>query len=205
MSTHDYQHTDFANDTFNEDQLELEISAAEGITAELVGISSHEDLETEITTVTFKFATDLGSEEAALDALVAAHQGNPPARVVFHASSKLVGTEVALTEPGPDGWQVLGGAVTTPSFFTPNVAACRGRAVGEYKAVGSGAKLRITEDGVDSGQHELADTQGAWEKMQWFSSTAPQVGIHAYVLEGQLDGATSAAVRFVAVSLLEFC
>jgi hypothetical protein len=206
MSQHDYEHTDFANDTFNEDQLKLEIAANETITAELDHIHSHEDVETGVITVEFYFSTELsGAEVTALDALVAAHQGNPPTTVRFLASSKLLNLEVAVTEPGPEGWQALGGAVTTPSFFTPNVAACLGRIVGEYKAIGSGAKLRITEDGVDSGQHELADTQGAWTKMQWFSGQAPAPGTHSYVLEGQLNGATSAAVRFIAVSLLEFC
>jgi hypothetical protein len=205
MSQYDYEHTDFANDIFNEDQLQLEIAANETITTELDHIGSHENEETGVITVEFHFPTDLsGSEVTALDALVAAHQGNSPTVVNFLASSSLVGQIVEVTASDPT-WEEIGGAVTTPSFFTPNVAACKGRIVGEYRTQGTGAKLRVCEDGVDSGQFEVPDSEGAWAKMQWFSTEAPTVGTHTYSLEGQRNGATSFEVKFTAISLLEFC
>jgi len=204
MSEYGYVNTDFPNDVFNEDSLKAEIAANEGITTALSYIHASEDTETGLTAVSFHFPTDLSQDEqTALDAVVAAHQGVPPIEVVFHASSSLVGQPVEVTAPGGE-WEEIGGAVTTPSFFTPNVAACKGRIVGEYKTQGSGAKLRICEDGVDSGQFEVPDSGGVWTKMQWYSTTAPTVGTHSYTLEGQLNGASSFSVKFTAVSLLEF-
>ena len=38
MSTYNYAHTDFLNDTFNEDSLELSVAAESEITTELSGI-----------------------------------------------------------------------------------------------------------------------------------------------------------------------
>jgi len=206
MSTYDYEKSITA---FNEDSLKLEVAADENITTTLNSITSEEGIDengdpTGTATITFHFESALTSgEETALDSLVAAHTGTPPLVPVYRASSKILTEEKSVTESGP-GWEVLGGAVTTPSFFTPNVAACKGRVVGEYKSQGTGAKLRICEDGVDSGQFDVPDTSGAWTKMQWFSTTAPVVGTHTYTIEGQLNDATSCSVRFVDVSLLEF-
>jgi hypothetical protein len=203
--------TDFPNDVFNEDSLKQEIAAKAEITTELVGITSHEDVETEITTVYFIFESGLSAGElTALDEVVAAHQGNPPTVVVFHASSKLTDQERETVDTDP-GWTELGGAVTSPGFFVgydpARLAACKGRVVGEFKTNGTGAKLRLHENGTEpSSDHELPDSGGEWAKMQWFSPDAPTEGTHLYKLEGQLpvSGATELWVKYVAVSLLEF-
>lgn len=212
MSTHNYPHTDFLNDTFSEDSLKLEVAADESITSTLDTITSSEAVDengdpTGNITVTFDFQTDLSAGEiTALDALVAAHTGADPVQVVFHASSVLADHEVSATDTDP-GWTELGGAVTTPSFFAGVLAACKGRVVGQVKSNGTGAKLRICEDGVESGSFDVPDTEGAWQQMQWFSTDAPSEGLHTYTIEGQLptSGATELKVKYVAVSLLEFC
>lgn len=214
MSTYNYAHTDFLNDIFNEDSLKLAIEASEDITTELVlpRISSKEIVDengdpTGAYTVTFHFATDLSSaEQTALSAIVAAHPGTPPTTVTFHASSVLTDAEATVTDTDPN-WTELGGSVTTPDFFTSNLAYCKGRVVGQVKSNGTGGKLRVREDdSTPTGGFDVPDTEGEWTQMQWFTSDAPTAGTHVYTLEGQLpsSGATVVMVRRVAISLLEF-
>jgi hypothetical protein len=212
MSTYNYAHTDFLNDIFNEDSLKLAVASESEITAELDGITSKESVDedgepTGNIIVTFHFPVDLSAgEQTALDALVAAHTGAAPTVVKWHASSVLTDHEKAI-EAVPDAWTELGGAVTTPDFFTPNVSACKGRVVGMCKTNGEGTKVRLKEDDTaPSGHYVLPDTSGEWQAMQWFSPDPPTAGTHSYTLEGQLptSGATAASVKYVAVSLLEF-
>jgi len=207
MSSYNYVHTDFLNDIFNEDSLKLAIAADENIETELSNIKSSENVDTGVITVTFEFPTDLsGDEQTALSALVAAHTGAPPTTIVFHASSVLTDAEASVTDQDPS-WTALGGSVTTPNFFTPNLAYCTGRVVGEVKSNGTGGKLRVKEGtATPSGGYNVPDTGGEWELMQWFTPDAPTAGTHKYTLEGQLpsSGATALAVRCVAISLLEF-
>jgi len=204
---YDYLNTDFPNDTFNEDSLKLEVQANESITTTLDYIRSHENVGEGTTTVSFGFALELSQDEqTALDEVVAAHQGNPPIQVKWHASSVLTDSEKTVAAVDPE-WTELGGAVTTPSFFTPNVQNCKGRVVGKVKSNGTGAKIRLRENTtIPSGGYDVPDTGGEWVNMQWFSPDAPTEGTHEYTLEGQLPvaGATQLAVKYVAVSLLEF-
>lgn len=208
MSEYNYAHTDFANDIFNEDALKQQVAADEGITTELDSIKSHEDVDangdpTGNITVTFVFPTDLAAgEQTALNALVAAHDGNPPTQVRFHASSTIIGKEEAITEAD---WTTLGGVVTTPEFFCPTVTCLKARIVGSYNTNGAGAEIRIVEDGTTVlGSFELPDSTQAWAQMQWFTTTSPTAGTHEYTIEAKLGTATAAKVRFVSMSLLEF-
>lgn len=213
MSAYNYAHTDFLNDVFHEDSLKAEVAANESITTALDGITSVEAVDeggdpTGNITVTFHFPVDLSAgEQTALDSLVAAHTGAAPIEVRWHASSVLTDQEQTVTDTDP-GWTELGGAVTTPDFFTSNVSACKGRVVGMFKTNGTGAKLRLREgDATPSAAHDLPDTSGEWQAMQWFTADNATSGTHLYTLEGQLpqSGATAVSVKFVAVSLLEFC
>lgn len=207
MSDYNYVHTDFLNDVFNEDKLEQQIAANETITTELDHICTFEDPDTQVITVTFHFPTDLSAgEETALDGLVAAHDGTPPTRVIWHASSVLTDQGQSVTDTDP-GWTELGGSVTTPDFFTDNPQNCKGRVVGLVKSNGTGGKLRVKEgDATPSGGYDVPDTSGAWQEMQWFTPDNATAGTHSYILEGQLptSGATQLEVKYVAVSLLEF-
>jgi hypothetical protein len=208
MSQYNYPHTDFANDTWNEDRLREEIAVDVNITKELSGIKSseatNEDGEpTGNFTVSFVFAEDLsGDEQTALDALVAGHTGLPPTKCRFHASSTIIGGEKEIT--GSE-WTVLGGVVTTPQFFCPTLAGIKARIVGSYKTDGDGAQIRIVEDGTTVlGTFALPGTSSAWAQMQWFTTEVPTEGTHEYTLEGILGAAGSAFVRFISMSLLEF-
>ena len=196
---------DFLNQAVNLDKLTAAIAASNPAisSAQLVGISTDEDEETAAVTCSIDFDGELSAgDQTQLDAIVAAHNGQPSTKICFHASSKLLEGEVALTNPS--GFDVLGGVVTTPDFFTAILAACLGRIVGSYRAVGAGAELRLVEDDETViGTFEIPDSSGAWQQMQWFSSTPPSAGTHTYTIEGKLNGATSAAVRFTSLSLLE--
>lgn len=203
MSAYNYSHTDFANDLFNEDKLKQEIAANESISTALDYIKSSEDVESGATTVTFGFPTDLSAgEQTALDVLVAAHDGAPPTQVRFHASSSIIGGEANITEAD---WTVLGGVVTTPEFFCPAVQCLKARIVGSLNTDGEGAELRIVEDGTTVlGSFVMPDSSQAWAQMQWFTTVSPSSGTHEYTIEAKLNGATSAKMRFVSMSLLEF-
>jgi hypothetical protein len=208
MSEYSYAHTDFANDIFDEDALKQQVDANGTITTELSYIKSAESVDedgnpTGNFTVVFGFPTDLtGGEETALDALVAAHDGAPPTKVRFHASSTILHDEANITE---SDWTTIGGVVTTPEFFCPTVACLKARIIGSYNTNGTGAELRIVEDGTTVlGSFELPDSSQAWAQMQWFTTTPPTSGTHEYTIEGKLGTATSAKVRFVSMSLLEF-
>lgn len=140
-------------------------------------------------------------EKDALDAVVAAHDGTPLLQVRFHGASTIAHGEVGVTE---SDWALVGGVVTTPDFFAP-VASLRARVTGSFKTVGTSAELRLVEDGTTVlGSFELPDTAGAWEKMQWHTSAAASEGTHEYTLEARLGSATSASVRYVSMSVLEF-
>lgn len=209
MSSYPYNHTAFKNDVFNEDSLKLEIAADSEIVTALSHISSSEDVETGITEVVFHFPTDLSSEEqTALGTLVSNHEGAPPMVVKWHASSVLTDHEKSATAAYP-AWTELGGAVTTPEFFSENLPYCKGRVVGQYRTDGPGALLRIKEGDAEPSSHsfEAPNTNGQWVNMQWFSADPPTEGTHLYALEAQLPetpGATIITVKYVAVSLLEF-
>lgn len=196
---------DFANQAVNEDSLAAEIAASNPAisSAQLEAIRTTESEDGATKTCLIDFDADLSAgDQTQLDAIVAAHTGAPPTKICFHASSKLLEGEVAITNPS--GFDVLGGVVTTPDFFTATLAACLGRLVGSCKAQGAGAELRLVEDGTTVlGTFAIPDSSGAWQQMQWFTSTPPSAGTHTYTIEGKLGAATSAAARFTSLSLLE--
>lgn len=136
------------------------------------------------------------SEKDAVDAALA-----PPTQIRFHGSSTIVQAEAGV--PAGD-WVSIGGVVTTPEFFAP-VASLKSRVIGSYKASGNGAELRLVEDGTKVlATFALPDTTDAWATMQWFTTEQGSEGTHAYSLQARLGKATSASVRYVSMSLLEF-
>lgn len=163
---------------------------------------THVNTDEETGTCDVFFASDLSAEDkSALDGVVAAHVATPPTQVRFHGSSTIAQGEAGI--PAGD-WVSVGGVVTTPSFFAP-VASLKSRIIGSYKTTGTGAEIRLMEDGTtELGRLALPDSSGAWAQMQWFSTTPGSEGAHEYTLEVSLGTATSASVRYVSMSLLEF-
>jgi len=152
------------------------------------------------------FETDLtDAEKATLDGVVAAHVATPSYTAVFKTTAEVVHD---ATEAGA-GWTDLGGVVTSPDFFMPDLALALARVVGSYRADGAGAELRVVEgqdaeERVVSVVRVLPDTGGAWGLIPGFNTNVPpRAGQWLYRLQGRLNGATSAAVRYTSMSLLE--
>lgn len=149
------------------------------------------------------------AEEATLAALVAAHVGTAQIALIFKASVLAVGDEKAIL--GVTEWEDLGGVVTSPSYFIPDVQKAIARIVGDCRADGAGAELRIIEDGegtdpprVMSASAPIPDTLGGWQLLPPFNTNqSPSEGQHLYRLQGRLNGATSAAVRYTSLTLME--
>lgn len=207
MAQYTYPTSSTASDTVNPSQLEAEVLAVPLATTGIVvrdvqrvanGLYSGGDFVIE-------FASPLDpSEESALDAVVAAHVGAPTYALIFHASSLAIGNPAAITSD--QTWQDLGGVVTTPSFFVSNLNAIIARIVGDARAVGSGAELRLVEDEsrVLSPVALIPDTGGSWGLLPPFNSDQPpSAGQHVYTLQGRLNGANSASLRYTSLTLME--
>ena len=131
-------------------------------------------------------------------------------KVRFHASSKLIDGEVAITQEGSDDWQELGSVVSSPGFFVTDLTKVFGRLVFAYLTDGANARLRLREDNgtsvvtLNTTLKVLGDTSSAWK---YDLTLDTDVGFrnsrNRYILEGQLNGATAACVAFASITLLE--
>lgn len=199
MTSYPYPVSAFPNGKFAPSGLHAAVVADTGITTALVAVTGEN-----ATSCAFLFEADLsGSEETALDAIVAAHTG-VIYDIKFHATSKLVDDAIDIT--GTTEWQVLGGVVTNIEFFVHDLTMARGRIVGSAKTEGTGATLQLVEvSGTTEtvvASFDLPDTSGEWQPIK-FSTSSPGSGDLTFRLEGKLGGATSAALRFTSSSLLE--
>lgn len=192
---------DFPNQKINPDHLVPEIEASSIVTG-LCDVTVKGD------SVSICFDSSLsGADETTLDGLIAAHQGNPTTEAVFHASSKLVEDEKNITSD--QTFECVGGSVTSPSFFSSNLAACFGRCIGEVFVDGTGFEMQITEtndadtEDKNVSAFAVADTGGVWKRFKFSTDVLIRTGENTYKLEGRLNGAASAKVRFVSLSLLE--
>lgn len=193
---------DTANGAAHEGKLHDELAALGITSAEFLGVSHEGDVITVLCD-----QEPSAADKTAIDNAVAAHDGVPPLSLEFIASSKLVAVEQAITET--TNWQVLGGVVTNPGFFEPVLQKVVGRLVGGFKTDGDGAEVRLVEEKVgesDVVMHSsswlLGDTEDAWGPNQFNTSVAPRSGENTFRLEGRLNGATSASLRFVSLTLL---
>lgn len=145
------------------------------------------------------------ADKAIVDAVVAAHAGLQGAD--FKASSKMV-EQAELDIIQDVTWQVLGGVVTNPSYFVPNVAAAFGKIICISKAVGDTAQLRVVERDLSDNtevvccEKTIPETANM-EAFDFNTETPPRFGTMEYRIEGRLNGATSAAVGFVSMSLFK--
>lgn len=124
--------------------------------------------------------------------------------MLIHATTTLVGLPRDL---GP-AWTDLGGVVTNPSFFVPNVAAVIGLVTGNIRTNGLGAKLRVVEDVVGAEniliEQPLPDTGGAWQVFQFLTGNPSANPIEkTYTLRGDAAGLATAEARFMSLALVE--
>jgi hypothetical protein len=141
-------------------------------------------------------------DQTQLDAIVAAHQGNPPLAVRYHATASLVEERVIVTT---NDWGYLASAVTSPDFFMSDLTKFIGKVVGAFKAIGAGAELRVLEDDDTKvlGSFAIPDSADEWTQMSFYSTALPSAGQHEYIIQGKLDGATSAEIRGTSMTILE--
>ncbi len=195
---------DFPNKACYASKLHEELVATPGITT---AIDSVQYLRASNLTRIVWSATPSSAEQSAASATVAAHVTTAMA-FRLHAPATIVPGEVAVTAT-VGLWQVLGGVVTRPDFFGP-LANLFGRCVLEYRSTGGTLKMRLverkpgsTEVVVSADPKVLADTGGLWTVARFDTITALRANTNVYRLEAQLNGAVSADVRFVSLSLLE--
>ena len=153
--------------------------------------------------VTLSFAAAI--DEPTLDGIIASHVGVPPAPdPIFLASTTLVEIPLDITETST--WQDLGGVRTSIGFFEPDMNKVIGRIIGDYRTDGLGAELRLVKGPTEiliSAETPLADTASVWQEAYLLSppgSADPQS--QTYILQGRLNGATSAQLRFMSMSLM---
>jgi len=202
MSSTEYTYSissDFPNAKVASYNLALEIANSDIAT-------TLERIDTVGDTCNIWFADALSAgDEVLLDGLVAAHAGQHM-NMTFIASGSILGAEVSL--PSGASWGLLGGIVTNPNFFVGNPNEAVGRVVGQYMAMGTGAEIRLVEAStstvMNSTPFALDDNSGAWEEFK-FTTDQPPDGTYAerlYRLEGRLNGASEARIRFTSLSLL---
>lgn len=125
---------------------------------------------------------------------------------IFHVAARL--NDVGGVVTADQAWEALGGAVSHPQFFIPDLTKALGVIDLEIKTSGATAELRIEEqtDGGDNivAAATLPDTAGVWTRFQLSSAgTPPAAGKNTYELQGRLNGAASLEVRYATLSLLE--
>ncbi len=152
-----------------------------------------------------------GQEITALDALRTAHQG-VFTKIVFHNNLLLLRSSFVITSDAP--WEAVAGFVTKPSFFIPGISACSLRISADVKTTGATAQLQVTEDDRGAGSPPaivnltstpvvLPSTASNWQTIEFDTDVAPRAFKSVYCLEGRLNGATAAEIRFCSVSVLE--
>jgi hypothetical protein len=126
---------------------------------------------------------------------------------LFRASNHLCNSEVAVTEDAT--WQVIGGVVSSVGVVVFDRTKAKGRLVCGVKTSGTQVEMRITEDKngsvvvLNTSVYQVADTSDAWVNIGFNTDVVPRAGRNTYRLEARLNGATSATIRYAALTLLE--
>lgn len=193
---------DTANGLVNSDQLEYEIAAA----IPLVPLG-HINVNVRPGKLDVYMTAALSpADEAVLTAVVAAHQG-------FGVVAELKGTihiangETVVNQDA--SWQVLGGIVTTPRFFFPDVTKIIARIIGQHKGTGGQVSLNEDMDGNPDEEKinpffELPDTLGEWKRFKVDSNVSPRDGLrNAYVPRTRLNGTANLSIRYATISMIK--
>lgn len=209
MPTYSYPTTATSNDLVNPISLasQIEVAGLTGLSVSLRGVTATSPGVYTDGYIDIASETALSSpEQATLAATVAAHAGVATfTPLCFRTMVQIIADEVALGS----GWTDLGGVVLTPEFFVPTLANAVGQIQGDCKVQGTGAQLRLVEgsgggERVITPNFALTNNSDVWTTFGAFSTNdEPSPGQQLYRLQGRLNGATSALVRFVTLMLLE--
>jgi hypothetical protein len=145
-------------------------------------------------------------DQATLDGVVATHPGVGIAATV---EGTLQVAQVTTIVTSDLIWQVLGGIVTTPAFFTPIMSQIMGRALGLHK--GDGGQLRIVEEVqgepdvvITSPPFDFPNVGGVFTRFKKDTNVTLRDGTHnLYRVEARLNGATALEIEYAAVSMLK--
>ena len=160
----------------------------------------------------FAFADPLPApDEAAFDAIIAAHTGEALYTDLKSAFSVTRDT-VAIVEDV--NWQLLAKVTTTPTFFVDAQYLDKliGRLVGSYSATAGGLgelpQLKIVETVAGQGDEDkLPPTDMAEQAMSTFgisTTTPPRNGYHnIYCVYARLNGAAAMSIEWTTLSMID--
>ena len=138
-----------------------------------------------------------------LDPLITSHKGAITLIDRIETSTIIEG-EVAITET--TSWQDLSGIATTLGAFLSDANEAVGKLVGQIKTIGDGFEMRmVKQDGTSllATAYTHEDSAGVWEKLEFSTDQPPVLNFHYYNLQARLNGATSASIRSVRMTLLK--
>lgn len=99
-------------------------------------------------------------------------------------------------------WGHISGIICSPDFFGNSITEYKPRLVCDLNVSGTGAQVRILEDDVELGTIDLPDTSGSWQTFKSYFEVTLSAGTHRYTIEGQLNGASSAQIRYGSLALI---
>ncbi len=104
-------------------------------------------------------------------------------------------------------WEELGGIVVSPGLFRDDGANLYLRGLGQVISTDAGAELRVVKasdsEVMMASPHALGDVGSAWALLKFDTDPGLPLSTEAYILEGRLNGATSASVRYLTLLLLD--
>jgi hypothetical protein len=157
------------------------------------------------TVVTVSCSPDLtAGEVATLDGVVASHTGEsvPTPKYEVRGSAPIVTGVAAILSVG---YTETGGTTADPrAALRKPLDEAHGLVVGTYRAIGSGALLKLTQNDLDiSAEFALTDTANVWTTFVFGTNAALAASRNIYALQAKLGGATLAEIKFVSLVLRE--
>jgi len=142
------------------------------------------------------------ANETTLDGIVAAHTGK---LVIFEFRGALTVVPSEALIVGLLTFDVLGGIAMQPAALEPLSSDQVIRFWGEVKSLGTGGEIQVVENasGTDTiiATFSIPDTSSAYQAVTFDSTVSVQAGLNTYRVEGRLNGATLAAVRFASLGI----
>jgi len=207
MAVYKFNRTETAGHAVCASRLGMELEAVIGVMPDQI------DIEQDLVEVVYD--TPLTAEqELGLGQVYSGHTGEQIPYVKFYAATKLVQTEVVITQQNE--WQQLGGVLTRPGFFVKNVDRSFARLAGFIKYVkvdgnAIGPELRVVrqdfkgEDLVMTNPiiHTESYNPVEWHPFEMFTTPISSDLEAEYRIEGRLNGAVSSSIKYVSLTLLE--
>lgn len=155
-------------------------------------------------TATFQNALS-SSDETTLDGLVAAHTG---IYSIFEPREywKLINT---ATSVGVADWEGMGGASAKIVGFLPQLSQAVLKVSGVLNSSGTGAQLRLVETDLitpvvlNGTAFSVPDSTLADKTFSFLTDVAPRSGDFIYEVQGRLNGATAATIKYTGFTLLK--